>query len=65
MYVYRCHGCGEAPEFDFPMGEAPIEWEAGCHETGRHERLTRVFTAPGVTFKGPGFYRTDSRGGNR
>jgi predicted nucleic acid-binding Zn ribbon protein len=47
VYEYRCKECGY--EFD-------------KHQSFAEARLTRkVFGNVGVTFKGSGFYRTDSR----
>lgn len=60
-YQYACKStkCGNAFELaqsftDPDASECPV-----CHGPVR-----KVFSAVGVVFKGPGFYRTDSRSGN-
>ena len=35
----------------------------GCIAPGKG-KVTKVFSAPGITFKGSGFYKTDSRSGS-
>ena len=55
-YEYRCKDCGEHLEVvqaftDDPMTECP-----NCHGA-----LRKVFGNIGITFKGSGFYKTDSR----
>ena len=55
-YEYRCKECGEDLEVvqaftDDPMTECP-----NCHGA-----LRKVFGNIGITFKGSGFYKTDSR----
>jgi len=58
-YQYRCRECGHELEVvqaftDDPLAECP-----SCAGT-----LRKVFSAVGITFKGSGFYKTDSRGGS-
>ncbi|GAA5193072.1 hypothetical protein GCM10023322_54060 [Rugosimonospora acidiphila] len=55
-YQYACTACGHQLEAvqsfsDEPLTECPV-----CEG-----RLRKVFSSVGVVFKGPGFYRTDSR----
>lgn len=57
-YEYRCTACGNVYEkregFDAPsMQECPQ-----CRGAAR-----RVLTPPAIVFKGSGWYKTDSRGG--
>ncbi|HQR79875.1 MAG TPA: zinc ribbon domain-containing protein [Actinomycetota bacterium] len=55
-YDYKCQDCGH--RFDHAQGfhEDPLEV---CPDCGG--RVRRVIGNVGVTFKGSGFYRTDSR----
>lgn len=55
-YAYRCADCGHA--FDIHQ-EFSDESLTVCPEC--QGRLRKVFSSVGVTFKGSGFYRTDSR----
>ncbi|MFD6447266.1 FmdB family zinc ribbon protein [Promicromonospora sp. NPDC060204] len=55
-YAYRCADCGHA--FDIHQ-EFKDESLTVCPEC--QGRLRKVFSSVGVTFKGSGFYRTDSR----
>lgn len=55
-YVYRCLECGQQFEVQQSFSDAPITTH-GCGGPVR-----KVFTPVGVTFKGSGFYKTDSRG---
>jgi putative FmdB family regulatory protein len=55
-YSYRCQGCGV--EFDVLQAftDSSLTTCDGCGGA-----LRKLFSAVGVTFKGDGFYRTDSR----
>lgn len=55
-YSYKCSNCGQ---FDWmhPINETI----ALCPKCGEPE-VAKVFAAVGVSFKGSGFYSTDSRG---
>jgi predicted nucleic acid-binding Zn ribbon protein len=53
-YVYRDPDDGETFDFDFPMGEAPDQVEIE-EVNGAKNVYKRVFTAPGVVFKGSGW----------
>lgn len=57
-YAYACTSCGH--EFDVVQSitDAPLQT---CELCGG--ALRKVFHPVGVTFKGSGFYRTDSRAG--
>ncbi len=68
-YDYRCQTCGISFELfqsfhDETLVKCPTKKSGrspeGCTSAGRG-RVTRVFSAPGITFKGSGFYKTDSR----
>jgi putative FmdB family regulatory protein len=57
-YEYACKSCGERLEVvqsftDDPLTECPT-----CGGV-----LRKVFSAPAISFKGKGFYRTDNRQG--
>jgi predicted nucleic acid-binding Zn ribbon protein len=53
IYTYRDED-GGLHDLEFPMGEAP-----GLYYDKKYpSALRRVFTAPGVQFKGGGFYST-------
>ena len=54
-YAYRCQACGHAFEAKQSFSEAALET---CPECGG--KLNKVFGNLGVSFKGSGFYRTDS-----
>jgi putative FmdB family regulatory protein len=59
-YEYRCKSCGEELEAvqsftDDPLTECPV-----CGGP-----LRKVFGRIGITFKGSGFYKTDSRAGSK
>jgi len=55
-YQYRCTACGHAFEQVQSFSDDAL---TVCPECGG--RLRKLFGAVGVTFKGSGFYRTDSR----
>ncbi|HEV1996574.1 MAG TPA: FmdB family zinc ribbon protein [Candidatus Dormibacteraeota bacterium] len=55
-YGYRCEN-GHEFEVYQAMSEAPL---TKCQECGQPVR--RIFYPVGIVFKGPGFYKTDSRG---
>ncbi|WP_277209430.1 FmdB family zinc ribbon protein [Isoptericola croceus] len=58
-YAYRCADCGHA--FDIHQAFTDDSLTA-CPECSG--RLRKQYGSVGVTFKGSGFYRTDSRGTN-
>jgi len=57
-YEYRCKECGEQLEVVQAFTDDPLTECPACSGP-----LRKVFGNIGVTFKGSGFYRTDSRGG--
>jgi putative FmdB family regulatory protein len=56
-YEYRCRDCGEPLEVVQSFHDAPLEVCPTCGGS-----LRKVFGAVGISFKGSGFYKTDSRG---
>lgn len=58
-YAYTCTACGHS--FDIHQSFADDALTA-CPECSG--RLRKIFSTVGVTFKGSGFYRTDSRSGS-
>jgi predicted nucleic acid-binding Zn ribbon protein len=63
-YVYRFVDTGETIEVQQSFDDAPLT-EAAHPETGALLPVKKVFTPVGITFKGGGFYKTDSRGSGR
>jgi putative FmdB family regulatory protein len=55
-YEYRCRDCGEHIEVVQSFTDEPLTTCGACNGS-----LRKVFSSIGVTFKGSGFYRTDSR----
>jgi putative FmdB family regulatory protein len=55
-YSYKCADCGEAFDIQQAFTDDAL---TVCPNCGG--RLRKVFGSVGVTFKGSGFYRTDSR----
>ena len=60
-YVYKFVDTGETIEVQQSFDELPLT-EATHPATGELMPVRKVFTPVGVTFKGGGFYKTDSRG---
>jgi putative FmdB family regulatory protein len=58
-YEYRCKNCGAHLEVVQSFTEPPL---TVCEVCGGE--LRKVFGSVGITFKGSGFYRTDSRTSN-
>jgi putative FmdB family regulatory protein len=58
-YEYRCRDCGEHLEVVQSFRDDPL---TDCPACGGS--LRKVFSAIGITFKGSGFYKTDSRAGS-
>ena len=55
-YEYACKSCGERLEVVQSFSDEPL---TECQACGGP--LRKVFSAPSITFKGSGFYRTDNR----
>jgi putative FmdB family regulatory protein len=55
-YEYRCTECGERLEVVQSFADDPLTVCPRCEG-----RLKKVFNSPGISFKGSGFYKTDSR----
>ncbi|WP_083260066.1 FmdB family zinc ribbon protein [Cellulosimicrobium cellulans] len=58
-YAYTCTACGHAFDIHQAFTDDAL---TVCPECSG--RLRKVFSSVGVTFKGSGFYRTDSRSGS-
>lgn len=58
-YQYACTECGEQLEAVQKFTDDPLTVCPACDG-----RLRKVFNSVGIVFKGPGFYRTDSRKGS-
>ncbi len=58
IYEYRCRDCGEALEVRQAFTDEALTECPNC--TGS---LRKIFSTPGISFKGSGFYKTDSRSG--
>ena len=61
-YVYKFIDTGETIEVQQAFTDDALT-EAEHPATGKKLKVKKVFTPVGVTFKGGGFYKTDSRGG--
>jgi putative FmdB family regulatory protein len=59
-YEYRCKGCGEHLEVVQAFTDDSLTECPACGGV-----LKKVFGSIGITFKGSGFYKTDSRGGSK
>jgi putative FmdB family regulatory protein len=59
-YEYRCKKCDERLEVVQSFTDKPLTKHTGCGG-----ELRKVFAAPGIAFKGSGFYKNDSRGGSK
>ena len=58
-YEYRCTDCGEHLEVVQSFADDPLTVCPRCEG-----KLKKVFNSPGISFKGSGFYKTDSRSGS-
>ena len=58
-YEYRCTECGDRLEVVQSFADDPLTVCPRCEG-----RLKKVFNSPGISFKGSGFYKTDSRTGS-
>src|SRR3954447_13846686 len=62
-YVYKFVDTGETIEVQQSFADDSLT-EAVHPSSGTTMKVKKVFTPVGVTFKGGGFYKTDSRGGS-
>ncbi len=60
-YEYRCKRCGEGLEVVQSFTDDALTDCPACKAKGQ---LRKVFGSIGITFKGSGFYKTDSRNGS-
>jgi predicted nucleic acid-binding Zn ribbon protein len=60
-YVYRFIDTGETIEVQQSFDDEPLR-EAPHPSDGKLRPVKKVFTPVGITFKGGGFYKTDSAG---
>ena len=58
-YRYACRDCGSHLEVVQSFSDDPLTECPHCEG-----RLRKVFGSIGITFKGSGFYKTDSRSGS-
>ncbi len=56
-YEYRCKECGDELEVVQSFHDDPLDTCPSCGGA-----LRKKFAAPGIAFRGSGFYKTDSRG---
>src|SRR3954454_6688536 len=63
-YVYKFIDTGETIEVQQAFTEDALT-HAEHPATGQKMQVKKLFTPVGVTFKGGGFYKTDSRGGGK
>ena len=59
-YDYRCKACGQELEVFQSFTDDPL---TTCEACGGE--LRKLFGAPGIAFKGSGFYKNDSRGSRK
>jgi putative FmdB family regulatory protein len=60
VYAYKCRDCGTPLEAHQEFSDAALTVCPTCGGT-----LRKQYGSIGVTFNGSGFYRTDSRGGEK
>ena len=58
IYEFRCRDCGEALEVRQAFTDDALTECPHCKGS-----LRKIFSTPGISFKGSGFYKTDSRSG--
>lgn len=68
-YDYRCETCGLDFEVyqsftDDSIPKCPGREAGTCKSRGKG-KVTKVLSAPAITFKGSGFYKNDSRGSSK
>ena len=57
-YDYRCDACENVFEVFQSFSEDPL---SKCPEENCAGEVKKIFSAPGIAFKGSGFYKNDSR----
>ena len=57
-YDYRCDACENIFEVFQSFSEDPL---STCPEENCGGAVKKIFSAPGISFKGSGFYKNDSR----
>ena len=57
-YDYRCDACENVFEVFQSFSEDPL---STCPEENCGGAVKKIFSAPGLSFKGSGFYKNDSR----
>ena len=57
-YDYKCDTCEEVFEVFQSFNDDPL---TGCPEEICEGLVKKIFSAPGISFKGSGFYKNDSR----
>ena len=57
-YDYRCETCGKTFEVFQSFSEDPL---TECPDKSCTGTVKKIFSAPGISFKGSGFYKNDSR----
>ena len=57
-YDYKCTTGEETFEVFQSFSDDPL---AGCPEENCEGSVKKIFSAPGISFKGSGFYKNDSR----
>lgn len=64
VYEYKCTVCAEHFDIEQSFTDDTLTELDGCEVdgSGRHQ-LKKVFSAVGISFKGDGFYKNDSRSG--
>ncbi len=61
-YEYKCTVCDDRIEVEQSFSDDALTTLEGCEvdPSGQHQ-LKKVFAAPGIAFKGSGFYKNDAR----
>ncbi len=62
-YEYRCKKCDQIFEYVQSFDDPPRKSRRGCPEGGSCQ-LKKVYGSVGISFKGGGFYKNDSKGGS-
>ena len=57
-YDYKCETCGKTFEVFQSFREDPL---TECPDKSCTGTVKKIFSAPGISFKGSGFYKNDSR----